>query len=143
MLVPSTACVVLSDSEEVLLQLRSDTKNWGCPGGIMDFRETAVQSVLREVREETGLILSDPWLFGVYSGAEYEARYPNGDEIAVVQLAFVAERYEGELGGDDESLDLRFFSFSSLPENIAPHHQKFLRHFHQYLNGLRSVPVVR
>jgi len=143
LLVPATACVVLNENEEVLLQLRSDMECWGCPGGIMDIDETATESVRREVREETGLTVIDPWLFGVYSGARYEGRYPNGDEIAVVQLAFVAEIYEGELGGDDESLDLRFFSFDSLPEKIAPHHFEFLQHFRDYLSGRRSVPVVQ
>lgn len=142
LLVPTTACAVLNDNEEVLLQLRSDTRRWGCPGGIMDIGETPTEGVRREVLEETGLVLVDPWLFGVYAGPAYEGRYPNGDEIAVVQLAFVAESYEGELGGDDESLDLQFFSLDSLPDNLVPHHQEFLGHFREYLNGRRSAPVV-
>jgi len=143
LLVPATACAVLNDNEEVLLQLRSDSRRWGCPGGIMDIGETVVESVCREVREETGLTIFDPWLFGVYSGPEYLGRYPNGDEIAVVQLAFVAETYEGELDGDEESFDLRFFALNALPESIAPHHAEFLRHFREYLHGRRSAPVVR
>src|SRR4051812_49430402 len=108
LLVPATACIVVNEREEVLLQLRSDTRHWGCPGGIMDIGESVVESVRREVLEETGLVIHDPWLFGVYSGKEYEGRYPNGDEIAVVQVAFVAESFEGEPACDHESIALDF-----------------------------------
>jgi 8-oxo-dGTP pyrophosphatase MutT (NUDIX family) len=143
LLVPSTACIVTNEREEVLLQLRTDTRCWGCPGGIMDIGETPVESVRREVYEETGITLLDPWLFGVYAGGGYEGRYPNGDELAVVQLAFVAEQYEGEPSPAEESLDLRFFPIGALPSDLAPHHQEFLHHYREYLNGRRSVPVVR
>ena len=48
LLVPSTACIVLNDDEEVLLELRSDNECWGLPGGIMDIGETALESARRE-----------------------------------------------------------------------------------------------
>jgi 8-oxo-dGTP pyrophosphatase MutT (NUDIX family) len=143
LLVPATACIVLNEREEVLLQLRSDTRHWGCPGGIMDIGETAVESVRREVMEETGLTITDPWLFGVYSGNRYEGRYPNGDEIAVVQLAFVAEDFEGDPAGDHESVALDFFPLGRLPEPIVPHHHEFLIHFREYLGGQRTIPYVK
>lgn len=142
LLAPSTACIVLNHSGEVLLQLRSDLRCWGCPGGIIDIGETATESVIREVFEETGLVIESPWLFGVYSGDRYEGRYPNGDELAVVQLAFVAEGSSGELRGDEESSDLRYFSLEMLPTEIAPHHTAFLHHFQEFRNGERVVPVV-
>ena len=142
LLVPSTACIVTNEREEVLLQLRSDTHRWGCPGGIMDVGETSVESVRREVYEETGLTVLDPWLFGVYSGSSYEVRYPNGDELAVVQLAFVAEEYEGELSATDESLDVRFFPISTLPADLVANHREFLQHYREYLAGRRSAPFV-
>jgi len=143
LLVPATACIVVNAQEEVLLQLRSDTEQWGCPGGIMDIGETVLESVRREVREETGLVVSDPWLFGIYSGAEYEGCYPNGDEIAVVQSAFVAERFEGEPAHDEESLALDFFPLDQLPDPIVPHHRELLAHFREYLNGKRTIPYVK
>jgi 8-oxo-dGTP pyrophosphatase MutT (NUDIX family) len=143
LLVPATACIVVNEREEVLLQLRSDTRQWGCPGGIMDIGETAVESVQREVREETGLVIRDPWLFGLYSGKRYEGRYPNGDEIAVVQMAFVAESFEGEPEGDHESIALKFYPLDRLPEPLVPHHQEFLTHFSEYLAGMRTIPYVK
>lgn len=143
LLVPATACLILNEKEEVLLQLRSDTKHWGCAGGIMDIGETVVESVKREVLEETGLTIPDLWLFGVYSGPGYEGVYPNGDQTVVVQLAFVAESYEGDPVCDTESDGLEFFSLDNLPTPIVPHHQEFLDHFRGYLNGQRTIPVVK
>ncbi|HVZ41712.1 MAG TPA: NUDIX domain-containing protein [Candidatus Kapabacteria bacterium] len=143
LLVPSTACIVLNGDEEVLLELRSDNECWGLPGGIMDIGETALESARREIAEETGLRADDLWLFGVYSGENYKGRYANGDEIAVVQLAFVAERFIGEPQAGSESRELGFFRFDALPSPLTPHHQEFLMHFSEYLTGRRTVPVVQ
>lgn len=142
LLVPSTACIVLNDDEEVLLERRADSGLWGLPGGIMDIGETAAECARREVLEETGLVVDDLWLFGVYSGERYMGRYPNGDDIAVVQLSFVAERFSGEPTHGVESSALRFFGLSGLPADVTPHHQEFLQHFREYLNGRRTVPYV-
>lgn len=42
---PGSAIIVMSKENELLLQLRSDTKDWGIPGGGMElgdsFEETA------------------------------------------------------------------------------------------------------
>ncbi len=142
-LVPSTACIILNEHEEVLLEQRSDSRHWGLPGGIMDIDETATASARREVAEETGLELQDLWLFGVYSGPQYKGEYPNGDRIAVVQLAFVAERYAGEPRASAESLALAFYPLTKLPEPLVGHHVEFLTDFRDYLNGRRTIPVVK
>jgi ADP-ribose pyrophosphatase YjhB (NUDIX family) len=140
--VPSTACIVVNERGEVLLQLRADLKRWGCPGGILDIGETVTQCVRREVREETGIDVDSLTLFGVYAGPRYRGHYPNGDETSVVQFVFIAATTNDSLRIDDESLDLRFFAPSALPENLAPHHEEFLGHYVEYLSGEREIPVV-
>jgi ADP-ribose pyrophosphatase YjhB (NUDIX family) len=141
-LFPSTACVVVQGNQ-VLLQHRADNHMWGLPGGIMDIGETVVESVQREVEEETGLSIIDPVLFGVYSGPRYEGTYANGDRAAVVQMVFMAEKFTGELRPCDEGLDVRFVDLNDLPETMSQHHSEPLQHFRLYRQGALVLPVIQ
>ncbi|GAA3322615.1 hypothetical protein GCM10020331_043190 [Ectobacillus funiculus] len=50
-----SAIIVLNHSQEVLLQLRTDTNDWSVPGGAMEIGETLEETASRELLEETGL----------------------------------------------------------------------------------------
>lgn len=140
-LIPATAVVVLNARDEVLLHLRDDTLSWGLPGGLMDIGETAVESARREVWEETGLTIGVPWLYGVFSGPEFEVTYANGDETAPVILGFATRDYQGELARTAESLELGFFPLSALPENMNPSHRRFLDGYLEHVRLGSSRPV--
>ena len=140
-LFPSTACIVVQENQ-VLLQHRADNHLWGLPGGIMDIGETVVESVMREVEEETGLTIIDPVLFGIYSGTRYEGTYVNGDRAAVVQMVFTAEKFTGELRPCDEGLDVRFFDLDDVPETMSRHHSEPVQQYRRYRAGELVVPVI-
>jgi ADP-ribose pyrophosphatase YjhB (NUDIX family) len=142
LLLPTTACLVLRDRREVLLEHRADNGRWGVPGGIMEIGETVTESARRELFEESGLMAGSLLLFGIYSGPSYEGIYPNGDRTAVVQSVFLVESFSGELTPCDEALDLRFFPIDSLPDLLTPHHAVPLGHLQDYLRGKLTVPVV-
>jgi ADP-ribose pyrophosphatase YjhB (NUDIX family) len=59
--------VVTNDAGEILLQRRSDNDLWALPGGTMDLGERIAETVVREVREETGLEVEVTGIVGVYS----------------------------------------------------------------------------
>ena len=69
-LVGGSAIIILNDNQEVLLQYRSDTYDWGVPGGGMELGETTEETARRELFEETGLNAKIMQFIGVLSGKE-------------------------------------------------------------------------
>lgn len=111
--------VVLNDNNEFLFQLRSDTKEWGLPGGAMEISETLEQTAERELFEETGLKAKNFVLVDILSGKNLYYKYPNGDEVYNVICVYIAEGISGELAINDcESLDLKYFPINELPSNL-------------------------
>ena len=142
-LIPTNACIIINDKNEILLQERAESKTWGCPGGLMDLEETVLEALCREVLEETGLSIQEPELFGIYSGTRYEATYPNKDQTQSVLMVFLTTKFSGQLKIDGESAELKFFSLNSLPEPLNRHHSEYLSHFQEYVSGKRKLPVIQ
>ncbi|HYF03194.1 MAG TPA: NUDIX domain-containing protein [Patescibacteria group bacterium] len=141
-LIPGTACILLNERDEILLQLRSSNRKWGCPGGLMDIGETVIESLKREVFEETNLTIENPVLLGIYSGTTFEGKYPDGNEIASVLMAFIVREFSGELRCDEESLEMKFFNVRELSRNLHPHHGPYLHDFKKWLLKEIDIPVV-
>ncbi|MGG2054952.1 NUDIX hydrolase [Lysinibacillus pakistanensis] len=111
--------LVLNDDMEILFQHRSDTLDWGLPGGSMELNETLEEAAARELYEETGLEANEFHLIGVFSGPDYYFQYPNGDEVYTVIHLYIAKNVRGELGVlDGESLELTYFSINELPNQL-------------------------
>lgn len=90
-------CMVESKEGMVLVQQRSDPKWPGIafPGGHVEKCESFVQSVIREVREETGLTIKNPTLCGIK-----QFQGTSGERYCV--LLFKACEYHGTLQSSDE-----------------------------------------
>jgi len=107
--------LICNDAGDLLLQRRTDDQLWGIPGGSMELGESAEETARREVREETDLMVGDLRLFGVFSGADMYHVYPNGDQVAIVSVVYLAtpESSQAPMCGD-ESLELRSFTRDAL-----------------------------
>ncbi len=115
------ASVIIFDSEKRVLMLhRTDNDCWCFPGGSMELGEKIEETAVREVQEETGLIVKDLELFSIFSGEDLYYKYPNGDEVYNVDIVFMTTSYSGEANTNEESKGFRFFSIDQLPENISP-----------------------
>lgn len=111
--------LILNEKKEILFQHRSDTLDWGLPGGSMELNETIEEAASRELKEETGLIAKQFELIGVFSGPRFYFKYPNGDETYSVINLFHAKNVSGRLEmNDGESINLKYFSKDMIPENV-------------------------
>lgn len=92
-----TNMCMVTDGDKVLVQDRKkpDWPGIVFPGGHVEPGESFVESVIREVYEETGLTIEDPVLCGIKQFQDkHDARY--------VVLFFKASRFSGELRSSDE-----------------------------------------
>ncbi len=118
---PGVSACVLS-AHGVLLQRRDDNGLWGLPGGAVDPGETVSAAVVREVREETGLVVRPVRLIGVYSDpANHQVMtYPDGNVIHYVSTAFECVVVGGALACGAESLEVAWFPPDALPPDLMP-----------------------
>ena len=124
LMMPAAGGIVINEKDEVLLQLRSDTKRWGIPGGALDPGEELADCVVREVYEETGITVIPERITSVLAGEDSLLTYPNGDQVAVVSITFRCRPVAGKPSvNDEESLEVRYFSYDEIPDNMHPRHR--------------------
>src|SRR5216684_2482942 len=69
-----SACIIIERDGKFLID-RSDGLGYTIPGGIVRYKETVEQCVLREAREETGYTVVIQGIVGVYSGLKRDPRF--------------------------------------------------------------------
>lgn len=122
----ATAVIVVNESNEILLQRRSEPYgSWGLPGGLIELGESTESAGKREVFEETGVIVQDLKLIGVFSGEEDNyIKLKNSDEYYVVLVAYYSKCFTGTLCADgNETLECRFFDISKIPDKLLKRHE--------------------
>lgn len=129
LLLPGAAAVIVKEVNEVLLQRRGDNGLWGLPGGAIEPGEEPAEAVIREVYEETGLHVVPVSIVGIYGGQANMSEYSNGDRAAYISITFKCRVTGGDLRLDgDETLELRYFDWRSLPDNILDRHRIRIEH---------------
>ena len=113
--VPSVTGLVFDHDDRVLLVRHSNGGVWVAPGGAIDPDEAPQDAVVREVWEETGLLVEPVHLRGVYGGPEFRVHYENGDVTSYVMAVFEGRRIGGTLQvDDDEVTEARWLALSEL-----------------------------
>ena len=105
---------LIDDENQILIGKRPFGKTfenlWEFPGGKIEKNETAIQSIIREVKEETGIDVTNIRYFGSQPWA-----FPSS-----MMMGFLADYAGGVLKPDYSELsDAQWFTKDSMPE-VAP-----------------------
>ena len=106
-------CMVY-DGDQILVQNRtkSDWPGLAFPGGHVEPGESLTESVIREVREETGLTISHPVLCGVKD-------FPDDDGSLYMVLFFKTDEFSGELSSSEGEMRwVKLSEIDSLPLSV-------------------------
>jgi 8-oxo-dGTP pyrophosphatase MutT (NUDIX family) len=88
----------IDENGRTLVIQRRDNGHWEPPGGILEREESIIEGPLREVREETGLIVEPMALTGVYKNMR----------LGVVALVFRCRPAGGALTENSEAAGFRW-----------------------------------
>lgn len=97
------AAIVRNDDGDLLMIERTDNNLWAVPGGAQDIGESVVDTVRREVREETSIDVDVTGLSGIYSDPKHVIAYDDGEVRQEFSLCFHARPIGGTLRTSSES----------------------------------------
>lgn len=138
-LVVGSSAVVTNNEDRILLQRRRDSGNWALPGGTMDIGETLAQSILREVREETGFDVQIQRIVGIYSDPAHVFSYDDGEVRQEFNICVACTVRGGSLRVSRESTAVDFFAFGDIA-HISMHDSIRIR-IRDYLDD--TAPLLR
>lgn len=121
-----------SKGELLLVERRVDPGKglWDVPGGFVDLEENAEESMMRELKEETGLQVKDLR----YVGSHDDTYTFGGTEFPILVLLFEGEIGDQEVKVSDDVSGYKFFKTNEVPvdriafEGLKISLQKYLGH---------------
>jgi 8-oxo-dGTP diphosphatase len=117
---PTASALVVDARGRLLLARRAaevEHGKWDLPGGFVEEGEDPRETVVRELREETGLEVEPTRFFGIWMDV-----YGDGDDArSTLNLYWLARAVTGEPVAADDVSELRWFARDALPprEEIA------------------------
>lgn len=112
--------------ERILLTQRSDNGQWCLPGGGMEPGESAAETCLRELWEETGLTGQIVRLIGIYSSPHRITVYRDGNRVQFMSLLFEVTAVAGVLQLSDETTAFGYFTPAEIAglDLLDPHRER-------------------
>ena len=135
--VPSTTCLIATDSGIVVIKRRFDPGlgGWAFPGGFIDAEETVEEAAIREVKEETNLDVALDGLLGVYS-------YVDAVKSGLV-VVYQARVMGGEACAGDDAEEVAVYPTDALPPLVFESHRRALELWRlRQLEGLAPLPLL-
>ncbi|MFF0381524.1 NUDIX domain-containing protein [Streptomyces sp. NPDC004286] len=138
--VPSVTAVVCNDAGRLLLIHKTDNDLWALPGGGHDIGERIADTVVREVREETGIYVEVDNISGLYTDPQHVLAYDDGEVRQQFSICFRAHMVGGSLRTSSESKEVRWIDPADL-DGLEIHPSMMLRIRHG-LDAARREPYI-
>lgn len=123
-IVPAASAVVLNQDGKILLHKRRDNALWSLPGGAMELGESIGETIIREVKEETGYDVDVVKCIGIYTDPSHIIAYDNGEVRQQFSICFECRILGGELSMSEESHQVGFFNIEEI-EQLEMHPAQF------------------
>jgi ADP-ribose pyrophosphatase YjhB (NUDIX family) len=99
---------------------------WALPGGRVDPGENVEQTIIREVKEETGLDVEIVRKIGEYR----EKGFQDGIEYDYYPACFTVKIVAGELEKQQSEIkEIKLFNLNELPQTLAFEHAQMIKDF--------------
>ena len=138
-IVPSVTAIVPNDRGELLLVHKTDNDLWALPGGAMEVGESMADTVVREVKEETGIDVEVTGVVGIYTNPNHVMAYDDGEVRQQCSICFTTRMLGGQLTTSSETSEVQFVATERL--DIMSIHPSMRLRIDHYLQR-RSAPYI-
>lgn len=124
----TTAIIPFTPNKILLIKRRTVPFRgfWALPGGRVDAGETVEQTIVREVKEETGLTVEIVKKIGDY----HEQGVQDGIEYDYYPACFLVKVVGGEIKKQESEIEeIKLFSLNDIPNPLAFEHAKMIEDF--------------
>ena len=132
-----SSVIVRNEQNKILLQQRTDNGRWGLPGGCQELGENLRTTAVRELYEETGILVNekDLILIDTLSGETRKRTYPNGDIVYNNSSLYLLDIDTNKITikQNSESKKLEFFDINNLPTPM--HDGDLINEYINYINN--------
>ena len=125
-----TATAIITSPPDKILLIKRRTVPfsgyWALPGGRVDPGETVEQTIVREVKEETGLDVAIVSKIGDY----HEQGVQDGVEYDYYPACFLVKTEGGEIKKQESEIEeIKLFSLNEIPRAMAFEHAQMIKDY--------------
>ena len=126
--------VIIQYDHKILLEHRVDSDRWAIIGGGLNIDEDLISCAIREVFEETGLLLDQNQIqfYKIFDDPSRIAHYPDGNVLRVITAVYFINLLDFPvLETSSESKELKFFSKDEIMQvKIAETHIPIIKQWY-------------
>ena len=124
--------VIFNDSKILLIKRQHEPKAqlWTLPGGIIEIGEKTEQAIIREVKEECGILIKPIKIVDVIDYIERDTSSKVLYHYVIID--FEAEYISGVMNASSDALEAKWFSKSEIKKANLPEitHAFLSKHYH-------------